>query len=907
MLTYKRASWLLSLGAAAILLGCTGADGLPGKNGANGANGDAGPPGNDGDAGVVPPLQNDVSGTVTDGTSPLQGVTVSAAPGAAMATTDAAGAFALDALPVGAYALTFSATGYLDKTVNVAVSLAGPTTVSVAMAVDVDSGTPPTVTVADQLKAGFDKAVTITATATGTGTLTYAWTQTSGPTVALTGADTATVSFQTQDLPTALGPAVLKNARYGVVGVNPDKAGNYGFQVTVTDPVGHATTAKVTVNATRTTTGLRMVPLGVPVWLQGNGPLMLLTPLAPATVGVPQTTWSWTLDTSGAPGSTATLSDPTAQFPSFTPDVAGVYKLTETVQDTNKSAATPPIAAAPALSIYAGPWMGEMTQTVQDSCGLCHGQAAIPKATDNFTPWKKTAHYSSLQRKIEGSVGPHFTEECLSCHTVGYDKTAANNGFDDVQKTSGWQYPATLEAGNWSTLLSTPALGQLAGIQCESCHGPQVQGGTSPHSNSVTQDYAARVSWSSDVCSSCHQDAPLHFKPGQWETSKHGDLTLSLLEATVETRGVTAAHCGRCHSAQGYAQYVKQLKQGYNGQLTSDGKPATGSPQTNVATIASLTTLGLTQAAVISQSCQTCHDPHDATNPAQLRIYDSVASLPNGMTNISGMGTGLVCATCHNTRNGEHTDFVAAPAAYSAPHAAAQADTVFGFNAYFVARYTPSPHLAVENTCAGCHYKAVTASDVAAKQTSNHSFAVDNTICSTCHAPGVDGNALQAAYQAELDALGKLLDQKVLNLVNAALLPANGAGYTLRVWDPVSDQYSSAAAANVLVTVAPTSITNFEVHGSVGFIFHMAAPVTVALVNAAGNPAGSITTTDLYVQGSSLKNAAGTTALFAANSDYLRGLWNWYLLHGDNTKGIHNPSFYDAVIAATTTKASALP
>ena len=129
----------------------------------------------------------------------------------------------------------------------------------------------------------------------------------------------------------------------------------------------------------------------------------------------------------------------------------------------------------------------------------------------------------------------------------------------------------------------------------------------------------------------------------------------------------------------------------------------------------------------------------------------------------------------------------------------------------------------------------------------------------------------------------------------------------MRVWDSVSDQYSSAAASNVLLTVAPTSITNFEVHGSVGFIFHMATPVTVALVTAAGNPGGSTTTADLYVASSALKNAAGTTALFAANSDYLRGLWNWYLLHDDNTKGIHNPGFYDAVIGATTTKANALP
>ena len=70
------------------------------------------------------------------------------------------------------------------------------------------------------------------------------------------------------------------------------------------------------------------------------------------------------------------------------------------------------------------------------------------------------------------------------------------------------------------------------------------------------------------------------------------------------------------------------------------------------------------------QTCQACHDPHDNTaggtcpdgklngvDCSQLRIYDAIPALPNGLTNISGMGAGAICATCHNSRNGEHTDF----------------------------------------------------------------------------------------------------------------------------------------------------------------------------------------------------------------------------------------------------------
>lgn len=877
MLTLKRAGWEALLLTTLLLVGgCTEADGKPGPAGP------PGDPGPKGDPGSVSDLKNDVSGTVTDGTNPLEDVAVSA--GKATATTDASGAFTLAGLPLGAYAVTFHLAGYIDQTVEVGVNLSGPTKVSVALAVDPNAGTPPVVTVTDQLKAGFDTNVTLTATATGTGALTYAWTQTSGPAVTLTGADTASPSFTTQDFATAMGPTVADNARFGALGVNPDQAGNYVFEVTVTDAKGHATKATARVNATRPTTGLRMAPLGVPVWLQGDGPIVAPT----------QTTWSWTLDTSGASGSTATLQNPTSQFPSFTPDVVGTYVIKETV--ANKT-----------MKVYGGTFMGEMTAAVQTAtCKLCHTNTIAP---DKFTPWMGTQHYSALQRKIDGEAGPGFTEECLSCHTVGYDKTATNGGFDDVEASSGWKFPDKLEAGNWDTLLNTPKLGQLAGIQCESCHGPQVGDVNGPHANSTNLDLAGRISWSSDVCASCHQEGPFNYKPSQWETAGHADLTLSLLEATVETRGTTAAHCGRCHSAQGFSQYVKQLQQGYIGNLTTDGKPAApGNPSPNAATIASLTALGLTQANVEAQTCAACHDPHDATNPSQLRIYDKVAALPNGLTNISGMGSGMICVACHNTRNGEHSDFVAPPAAFTAPHAAAQSDVVFGFNAYFVTRLNPSPHLAVADTCAGCHYKVTTASQQAAKQTSNHAFKVDNTICANCHSANVDGAGLQAAYKLQLDNLAATIGGKVKNLIiNVALLPANGAAYRARVWDPVSDNYSDTALSNVTLTVAPTSIDHFEIHGQLGFILHMPAPVTVALVTATGGPGGSITTADLYVPAVNLKNAAGTATLFAANSDYTRALWNMYLLTDDKTLGVHNPGFYGAVIAATNTRVAALP
>jgi hypothetical protein len=885
MLSSRRAVWGAALTAMLFALGCAGADGTTGpagpagKDGATGATGekgDTGDKGDKGDKGDTPTLVNDVSGAVTDGTNPLEGVDVTIT-GGASTKTDANGAFKLTGLDVGAYELTFHLDGYFDQTMFVGVASSGPTTVNVALAIDVASGTPPAVSVTDNLLAGFGKSVSLMATATGKAPLTYTWEQTSGPEVTITGATTNTITFTTQSFAEAMGEHTHENARFGTLGVNPDQAGNYAFEVTVKDADGRETTTAVHVNATRPTTGLRMVPVGVPVWLQGDGPLVSAT----------QTTWNWTLNKTGASGSTATLANPTSQFPSFIPDKTGTYVLTETV-------------SAKSLTVYAGTWFGSETPdgSMPSLCSTCHGN--LPQATDQWTPFKDTNHYWGLQKKLDGVSTQHFTEECLSCHTVGYDKTASNGGFDDLEAQSSWTFPTTLKAGNWDQLVNDPKLGVVAGIQCENCHGPQLGPSGGPHTSSTKPtgaDTGARISWSSDVCGSCHQEEPYHYKPGQWAESKHASLELAYYDATVEARGTTAAHCGRCHTAQGYAQYVSQLQQGYTGNLTTDGKPANGS---NTATITSLTNLGLTQATVQSQTCAACHDPHNATNPAQLRIYDTVPGLPNGLGKISGMGSGMICATCHNTRNGAHNDSVPLTS-YSAPHVPSQTDMLFGFNTYFTPQYNPSAHLAVGDTCAGCHFKVATGSQLASGQDRNHSFKVDNTICSSCHSANTDGEGLAALNETQLMGLESAIAGKIASLINNELT-ANGA-YTIRVWDPTTDLYSSSSASNVSLTTAPSSVSLYEVHGQAGFILHMPTAMSFTLTDGST----SAPSNDVYLQGGSLKNAAASTALFSAGSDLMKAMWNYYYLHGDGTHGIHNPSFFNKVVSASIEKVSALP
>src|SRR5262249_53998186 len=85
---------------------------------------------------------------------------------------------------------------------------------------DAEAGVGPAGSRARQPAARHAATAPTTARATGEGTLASAWTQTGGPPAALTGADTATLSFTTLDFATAMGPLTAANARFDVLGID---------------------------------------------------------------------------------------------------------------------------------------------------------------------------------------------------------------------------------------------------------------------------------------------------------------------------------------------------------------------------------------------------------------------------------------------------------------------------------------------------------------------------------------------------------------------------------------------------------------------------------------------------------------------------------------------------------------
>ena len=852
------------------LFACQGPIGPAGPQGTTGA---AGPQGSTGAAGTSCTATDNNDGTKTitcaDGTSitltngqpgtttgtltgtvtssiggGASGVTVTPAPlpdGVTAATTDTDGNFSLT-LPAGVYSLEFASSDYATKDVaDVSLIAGGTADVSVTL----DRTNPLVVTTNPVYLAGFGSDVTLGETVSGaTGSnLTYTWTQVSGPTTAtLTGADTATPTFTTASFDDIVNSGAVDNlyreerAEMMPITNNQMVQMSYVFKVTVSDGT-FTTSANQTVQTMSRVGPWKNFPRGL---------LAVTNDLTTDSSGAPVTTYDWSITAKPAT-STATLHDATARNAWFIPDVDGDFTVTNATTGNS-------------ITITAATWKG-----VNDNCKTCHNGTISPDL-DQYDEWKNSGHAHHFENGINGVLGSHYGKSCISCHTVGYDPATDNGGFDDVAKTDGWTYPAENKPGNYAALPDN--LKNLGNIQCENCHGP----GSSHNGNPAN----ITVSWDARNCAFCHDAPPHHDRFPLWSKSPHANRQLALEEATTEGRGAMAAHCGRCHSAQGFAQYVDQLQAGDTGWLKG--------PDGQNADVAYLNSIGLDKAHVQPQTCPSCHDPHTL----ELRLDGSTPiKLPGGFT-ARGLGKGTTCIACHNSRNGEHDD-MNPPTNYSGPHVAAQGDVFMGKNAYFVDGYNVSVHSAIGDSCATCHVKIVPASVNTGG--SNHTFVPDSSICASCHSPDVDGKGLQANVQAGLDDLDTMVGQVVTSTVSAIV---NGTGasttYQVKPYDPTTGLY---AQGPITLSQVPTAVALAEVHGQMALDFTLGTGVDVTWSDGSTS-----TVTDVQFQLGTLTDASGSP-LYATDSILVKSLWNIGLVSNDGTKGIHNPSFVLKVLTAT--------
>ncbi len=848
------------------MAGCSGSDGATGPRGEPGPQGDAGqvgpvgpagpageagPPGPAGEAGIS---EATVSGTITSSATKagIAGATVSFSPQAVQdLTTDSSGGFSTK-LPVGAYTVTITKDNYTDGTASLTVAAGVDGTLDVAL----DPTAPVVVNAGADTTGDPSGSVSLTATADvldGSTGAAYKWTQTAGVPVTISGDTTLTPSITMGDLAAYKAELMKLEAlpdRFQVVGVDPhalDEAEVAELELTVTTSSGTYTDAvDVTVDfGAHKGPGIRNQPIDQGVMFQA----------ATNSAG-----YSWTV--SGPSGSSAAFDDATSQWPILKPDVAGKYTVTESTSGDT-------------LDFYAGKWKGAISGLdatdglpLAKDCTGCHNDTIAP---DKFKTWRTTGHAIIFTRNITDPANHWSATGCGQCHGVGYNPDATNDGWDEAMTLDNWTKPAGTADAYLNMFTNAPNTARMANVQCENCHGPQ-------DSDAHPSDLGARVSLDSRVCGACHGEPPRHGRFYQWKESKHADYTLADEEATVEGRGAMAAHCGRCHSVEGFLHWLDQ------GDLTKWLQGASGN-----ATVAEMTSWGMTKADVHPQTCVACHDPHnegnELTGKVGLRVTGDTAMLPAGFQ-ATGVGMGAICMTCHNTRNGLHND-ANPPTSYSAPHVAAQTDTLMGQNFYFVAPGQRGGHSFVANTCVTCHMELTKPPAEYSYNFggTNHTFEVDPNVCTNCHG-NFDGGSLQTVVTQDLDGLASYLG-------NAAMTKLNGGTLHLTAYDANTGLYSSAAVVLDTTANAITAVSISDVHGQVAFTLKLTSAMTVTWSDS------STTSTDtLAVQLGSVKDASDNP-VYANTGNMMKACWNYMMLEDDGSKGVHNPDLYMEVINVT--------
>jgi len=304
-----------------------------------------------------------------------------------------------------------------------------------------------------------------------------------------------------------------------------------------------------------------------------------------------------------------------------------------------------------------------------------------------------TAHAGAFSSPTFKAYGGQTNSSCLPCHTVGY---GLPTGFAITNRNGVLSYNAN-----------------LAGVQCENCHGPAANHAASPDDPTVIP----KVDIAATVCGGCHT-GPMQPTYEEWTSSAHSTVTPDALLA-MSSSASNISSCGRCHSGSVRLAMI-------------DGQnPAS-----------------LTNDLDVPIACVVCHDPHQTNaNPAQLRnpmsstnYFSLSTSAP--FTNVYNANTNInLCGQCHNSRGATWTDTA------RAPHRSLQYNFLLGSIGEFPtgpATFEPGPHAGLPdsaiystngtfyltNQCVSCHMQP----DAPPAITHSHTFTItSDDVCMNCH------------------------------------------------------------------------------------------------------------------------------------------------------------------------------
>jgi hypothetical protein len=331
------------------------------------------------------------------------------------------------------------------------------------------------------------------------------------------------------------------------------------------------------------------------------------------------------------------------------------------------------------------------------NCNTCHAS--------KDAAWMETAHahaWATLQNS--GHPAPY----CNRCHTVDNAETPGNSGYDDA--------PIAL----------------YENVQCENCHGPASAHLESKRTEDISVDFSAAN------CGVCHEGTH-HPYLTEWSESPHN------FDETSAHDAPTNGGCQGCHEGVSAAERLADeagLAQFYGGApYGTAARDTVGNPIQPIV-------------------CSTCHDPHTADNPGQVRTIANVPLIEanNESPVIIEGGVGKLCMQCHHARHSAD-EHIPAGDDHFGPHGSPQADMMKGAtgshgvaDATFV--WAGPSHLHVQNSCKTCHLNTIEYISEEQPTVTGHRFEPTVAACANCHGTIEDFDNILAV--ADFDGDGQI-------------------------------------------------------------------------------------------------------------------------------------------------------